>query len=214
MTERVTSYERVYRLLFNTSTCKAAWEAALQDLKNCKIEKVGWSLSQTSDESQAKATFYFTGNFSWREDSLQHAEISAHNFMTSDLAKKVIDVHYGPEKDVKTFNCKASIVKGGGTVNRKTDYGREQEYQDSFPEWLRDRFTNEAAEEMKATTLRLKQLVAAMKATDEFRQSRQDALVEFCKNDITKALLPWHNMDQQTLQDAWDQFICTAIMRT
>jgi hypothetical protein len=200
--------------LFATSTCKDAWRAALEDLEKCKIEKVTWSLSQGTDHSKAVATFHLTGGFSWSENGFRSNDVSAYNFMTDQLARKIIDVHYGSDKDVKTFNCAKHIVRSGGEVSRKTRWGREKEYQDGFDRWLRTKFESEADKEMKAATLRLRADIVGMMATDEFRQARQEALVGFCKNDITKALLPWHGMDQQTLQDAWDQFICTAIMRT
>lgn len=215
MSDGITSYERVYRLLRQTSTCVDAWNAALRDLAECKIEKVTWTLRQGTDKSEARATFHFTGDFAWSEGNISSSEVSAHTFITSALCTKVLDLHYGPEKDVKTFNCSRSVVRSGGTVSRKNSYGeRERDYQDGFDRWLRYRFEEEASEQMKDATKRLKAEIKKMKATPELQKARQEALVGFCKDDITKALLPWHTMDEATLQDAWDQFICTAIMRT
>jgi hypothetical protein len=214
MSKGITSYERVYRALFETSTCKDAWNAALKDLGEIKIEKVTWSLSQSTDESSALATFHFNAGFAWGEKTVSSSDIDARTVMTAELARKVIDIHFGSDKDVKTFNCNANVVRRGGTISRKTKYGREQDYQEDFHDWLLSRFREEATDQMKAATKKAKADVKKMEATNEFRQARQEALVGFCKDDITKALLPWHNMEQQVLQDAWDQFICTAIMRT
>lgn len=210
----ITSYERVYRLLSETSTCKDVWAAALRDLDECRIERVKWSLRQGPDASNALATFYFTSGFAWREDQTA-ADVNAKTFLTNDMCEKILKVHFGSNKDVKTFNCSVRIVCGGGVISRKNEYGRRgQEYQDSFGTWLQEHFIEKVGDKLQTTTNRLWALVSDMKATEEFAKARHEALVSFCKDDITKALLPWHSMDQQTLQDAWDQFICTAIMRT
>jgi len=212
MSEGMTSYEKVYRLLRETYTCKSIWDNAYQTLKECKIEKVSFTLRQTSDESKASAIFHFTGDFQWGELYYDGCECNVNNFLTGEMAKSVIDAHYGPDKDVKTRNCKHEIVLKGGYISRKTEYGRNKERQESFIQWLKNQFEYENRDLLKETTQRLQSEVKTQLET--VHQARQEALVSFCKNDITKALLPWHGMDEHILQDAWNQFICTVIMNT
>jgi len=215
MSERKTSYDAVYELLFKTSTCQDIWKAALKDLDEVKIEKVTWDLSRGTDTAKADPTFHFTGGFSWSGNNLASAELCAEAFIKNEFVKKILELHYGPGREVKTRNCKRDVVKNGGTVSRKNDDDeRERQYQESFHSFLTDKFRDEVRKKMTEETKRLKHEVKAMMKTVEFRQSQHEALVGFCKDTITTALLPWHSMDQQVLQDAWDQFICTAIMRT
>jgi len=214
MAEKMTSYERVYRALAETSLCKTKWDQAIKDLENVKIDRVEWRLRTTEDTSKAIPVFHFTAGFSWDGESLSTADVRPQTFMPSEAATEIIEKCFGPDKEVKTFNCKTSIVKAGGTVNRKNKYGeREQHYQYDFHDFLIERFKEEAGDIMRATTTRLRQECKNMQTTAEFRQSQREALIGFCKDTLTRALLPWHEMEQSVLEEAWEQFICTAIMR-
>lgn len=209
---KMTSYERVYNALLTTSTCKEVLAAAKKSIQTVKVKSVEWRLSTTDDTASAVPTFLFTEEFSWSGDTT-HSECAARTFLTNTMTRKVIDVHFGPEKDVKTFNCSPDIVKTGGTVSRKTDWGREKEYQNDFHDFLMDKFVEDVGADVKAATKRLRAEIEVMRATPEFKQSQREALIGFCKETLTRALLPWHEMEQSVLEEAWDQFICTAIMR-
>jgi hypothetical protein len=210
----MTSYERVYHALMETTTCKKRWAEALKALDEVTIKEVTWSPVIGTDTADARSTFHFTAGFAWAGDSIAGSDVSARNFMPQTTATEIIDAHFGSEKDVKTFNCQPSIVKSGGQVSRKTEYGREKEYQSDFHDHLLDAFRDKVAEKLTATTKRLRAEARKMKKSEAYRKAKEEALIGFCKDTITKALLPWHEMEQSILQDAWDQFICTAIMRT
>jgi len=210
----MTSYERVYRALMETTTCKAVWAEAVKAVDSVALEKVMWTLRQNTDTATVVPVFQFTAGFSWREYDLSIDQVQAPLFLTADMARKVIDAHFGSGKDVKTFNCKGEIVRNGGFVNRKTRWGREKEHQDEFYQFLLDAFQDEVEEKLIAATKRLRDEIQEMRKTEAYYKSREEALIGFCKNTITQALLPWHTMKQSVLQDAWDQFICTAIMDT
>lgn len=213
MADRMTSYERVYHALFATPTCKRLWKEAIESLDKIKIESVSWVCRTTEDTARAVPVFQLTGDRSWNGEHLSHSEISAREVMPDTVAREIIKVHFGSDKDVKTFNCSADIVLSGGTVSRKTSYGREKVYQSDFHDFLLDKFREKASDAIKDVNKRLKQACKDMQDTPAFRQSQREALVGFCKDALTKALLPWHEMEQSVLEEAWDQFICTAIMR-
>jgi hypothetical protein len=210
----MTSYERVYRLLCDTPTGKDVWDRAVKALASMKVDRVEWRLKKTDDTATAVPVFCLSNGSSWDGDSLNVAELRPRDFLTMDAAREIIEKHFGPDKDVKTFNCKTSIVKAGGTVNRKNRWGeREQHYQEDFHDFILRRFTEETGATFRDAGKRLRQECEDMKTTQEFRQSQREALIGFCKDTLTKALLPWHEMEQSVLEEAWDQFICTAIMR-
>jgi hypothetical protein len=209
----MTSYERVYRALFKTETCVQGWKTALEAIDTIKITEVKWRLDMSDSGAKAVASFVMSGDAgTWGETNLDQLELAARTFMTEELAREVISKHFGPDKDVKTFNCNESIVRRGGNVSRKTKWGREQCYQEDFRDFLVTRFAEEAQEKLRMATAKIKADIIAMKGTEEFRKARHEALVEFCKEHISKALMPWHGMEDSVLQDAWDRFICKAIM--
>ncbi len=214
MTIKMTSYERVYNLLTKTSTYNEAVASALQSLKDVTIEKVDFILQSSEDTSKATPLFRFTSGFGWHGNDVNASEVHARHFLTKEMIMKVIDIHYGSDKDVKTFNCKKSIVTSGGTVSRKNRWGeREQQHQYDFEDHCTVAFREMAKDEMKATTVRLRDEIARMTDTDEFKKARREALIGFCKQTLVRALLPWQEMEQSVLEEAWDQFICTTIMR-
>lgn len=208
----MTSYERVYRALFETETCKQGWKAAFEAIDSIEITEVKWRLELSDSGAKAMASFHLSGGAGVWGESFDQLELAARTFMTEELAREVISKHFGPDKDVKTFNCNESIVRRGGQVSRKTSYGREQCYQEDFRDFLVTQFAAEAHEKLRQGTAKVKAAIIAMKGTEEFRKARHEALVEFCKEHISKALMPWHGMEDSVLQDAWDRFICKAIM--
>ena len=211
---KMTSYERVYNALFITTTCKEVWASALKTMDEVKIGRVEWRCQTSEDSAKAIPQFHFTNETVWGGESISTSEVNARTLLTEEMARKVIDIHFGSEKDVKTFNCKTDIVRCGGTVSRKNRYDeREKQYQSDFHDFLLDKFRAEAHDALKVTTKRLRKECSEMTETAAFKQARREALIGFCKNTLTRALLPWHEMEQSVLEEAWDQFICTAIMR-
>ena len=211
--EKMTSYDRVYKALFETSTCQNMWTAIIKDIDSVRVKEVEWVL-HPEGQATAKAKFVLTGEAgSWSENEVNVAQLSVYRFLSSEYAKKVIQLHFGSEKDVKTFNCSLNIVKRGGQVSRKDDNGdRFKDHQGSFHDFLTMKLEEDASKEMKVASDKVRVEIKLLMATDEFKQSRHEALVGFCKDTITNALMPWHGMEEQVLRDAWDQFICTAIM--
>jgi hypothetical protein len=209
----MTSYDKVYNALLQTSTCQDMISALQRDMTSVKVESVTWNLV-IGEKAEAKAVFHLSGTYGvWPGANLESHRLSVYNFISDELVNKIISLHFGPEKDVKTFNCKREFVKRGGHVNRKNDCGeREKDYQRSFQEFLTSKLSEENAVQMEVATKRLKLEIKEIMETEEFQKGQHEALVGFCKNTITKALMPWHNMEERTLQDAWDQFICTTIM--
>jgi hypothetical protein len=203
-----TSYDKIYELLLATDEGQALMAATKDKIRNVKLDKVKFRLSHDRPYN-AVPQFVFSCRVTWDGGP---RDLSASSFVDSDDAEKVVRDCFGSDKKVKTRNCSPHIVRDGGLVQTKVDGCRESRHQQSFYRWVVDQVEEEFETVIAEERKRLAGEVKALVKTEEFAQSRHEALVNFCKDTITKALLPWNHMSEQVLNDAWDQFICAAAM--
>jgi hypothetical protein len=207
--DRNSSYAKVYVALTKTETWNKLIEAVETKLRDAKVDSVAFKCTATSEKvfvyPLLKIMYSDLKTEEWEYGHVNDAErwsISYNHLWNATDFWQVIDNHFGPDKDVKTRNCKLEVLKHG---NYKKDTK-------SFYSWASDMLETKYLESIKETVKRLRVDCLKVLATETYAQALKDAEVKFCKSTITAAMMQWRHMPDEILREAWDQFIATAVM--
>ena len=200
----MSGYQTVYRLLLQSNTGQRLWQEIEQKLRDVKVFKVDFVFT-VKDKAEIYPKFILShdmGDFD--------GQIRLHRLFSYDDIREVIDNHFG--QDVKTYNCRRAVLLQGGTIKTKINGEMEQKYQFDFGDYLRHEIDAKLAHNIREANERIRQQIQEIKSSERFQQQKQNALIAKCKDTIVQNLMPWRDLDQKILDEAWQQFLCAAVI--
>ena len=203
------SYHKIYVALAKTESWRKLIETIELKLHNAKLRETIFDCVACDEYTRVYPVFIIDYGFSKTERwSLRNNNdsdqwyVAFNNFWNPAEFKHIVNTHFGSDKDVGTRNCKIDIVFAGL-------YKRNIE---SFYSWgskiLEDCYRGQTLQIRD----RLREECLKVIATDEYRKTLKEAEVQFCKDTITSAMMKWRHMPDETLREAFNQFITTSVM--
>jgi len=203
------SYHKIYVALTKTEAWRVLIETIELKLHNARLKETIFDCVACDEYTRVYPVFIIDYGFSkterWSLKNINDSEYWAvifNNFWNPAEFKHIVNTHFGSDKDVGTRNCKIDIVFAG-LYNRNIL---------SFYAWaskiLEDTYqerTLQIRDDLRVECLKVI-------ATDEYRKTLKEAEVQFCKDTITSAMMKWRHMPDETLREAFNQFITTSVM--
>jgi hypothetical protein len=194
-----TSYDKIYHMMTKTTGFKALIADVLTKMENLEITNVTHHLN-IKDTAYTNATFSTNlGSTHGEGRYLQPSDVLEH-----DSVRTVLEAHFGV--DVKTYNCSRDTVFDGGYLNHSN------RHQNSFYYYAYNWLSDNHSDALERGSHRLKTKIAEKMASEEFKADAHACLVRRCKETIVKAMMPWREMDDSVLKDAWSEFLCNSII--
>ena len=205
------SYHKIYVALTKTETWKELCEKVELRLSNATITQQKFVCIDWDDRPflRAKFTISFGNgdtNTEWETrneaDPIGHESVSNSCLWRTSELKSVVTNHYGKAGDVKTRNCKFSVIENGSYKNDT----------DSWLTWASRKLTNTYYERIKDLTFKLRASCKKVMDSPEFAVAKREAEIQACKDQISATMLHWRHMPDDVLKEAWNQFIAADLM--
>ena len=219
------SYEKIYRALLATADgqafmakIKAAYEGAVIVSHEFRLHQPG---NGAKPEALVMFKTSFCGDtFSSPECNPRYVLLPEKLYGERDSTRIVEDNFPDPSKGVKTgvptFFCKKeTVLKGSdgakGDAN-KAKRGRVK--QKSFYSWLEDHL-NETFESLRTSaTDRIQKQAQAMLEDEAFKTRRQEALVRFALDEVSKVMTRFSFLGIDVLKDGIREFSVMEVLES
>lgn len=206
--DRDSSYGKIYYRLIQTTTFRQLRDNAINALSRARVEKIEFRLEQTDDSSRVVPVFlvpFAPENVIKFGPDVSEWNISDYSVFPSGTFTPVVTNHFGEDKEVKTRNCRKKILEDGKFENHRLAVP-------AFDNFARDEAMKDARPIVEEALGRIKRQAIMMKDSPAFATMEETALVTFCKQYLTKAMLKWRKMPEAVLKEAWNQFVTVDIM--
>ena len=222
------SYDRINRALWALPEARRFREDLVRAMRKSRYAGYGFRLDDPggTDKASAQPTWryvYATDQFGQPAEhevsSVSDVMLVASTVVTYNRVNRFVDENFGPNRQVKTFNCRKNYVKEGRPAKwAKNSDHKIQDSTQSFHEFVMERFRDGEDPELKAererAEYRLRAAMIAVEKTEEYRMARVEAMRGFAKEAIKSVMCRFGHVDEATLREALDEYVLHGVMES
>lgn len=196
------SYEKIYKALYNTKQVQALLESVHEKIVNAHVFDVEFTLhrpEKTGDQARAAARFKVrlpTGT-----GSTENGQVWISLGIDKRAVVPIVDELFGVKGGVPTYFCRKDVVTGE----------KYHKSAGSFPDWLDTELRSQFKAEIEAAQARILEEVRDWQGSELVARKQREFLVSSAMEDIKKVLAGYDHLGKDVLKSALDEFLVHSV---